>query len=171
MGDASIHRVVPMRAGATSSDSRSSSLKGILWGGLVCGILDITAALVVYGFFGMRPVRLLQGIAAGLLGIRAFQGGAATAVLGLLCHFFIAYSAATVYYLLSRRISFLNQHAVISGFLYGPAVYFFMNRIVVRLSGAVKYPFSIEMMLIGVVIHMFCVGLPIALMVRSYSAG
>jgi len=37
----------------------------------------------------------------------------------------------------------------------GIAVYFFMNRIVVPLSNATKYPFSAKMMLIGVVIHIF----------------
>lgn len=145
-------------------------LLGILSGGLVCGTLDITAAFVVYGHFGLRPVRLLQGIAAGLLGRHSFDGGLPTATLGLLCHFFIAFSAATVFFTASRWISFLVHHAVISGVFYGVAVYFFMNRIVVPLSRAIKYPFSWEMMIIGIVIHIFCVGLPIAIAVRRYSA-
>jgi len=29
--------------------------------GFACGVLDITAALVVNGFFGLKPMRLLQG--------------------------------------------------------------------------------------------------------------
>jgi hypothetical protein len=59
---------------------------------------------------------------------------------------------------------------VISGIFYGIAVYFFMNRIVVPLSAARHHPFSLKMMLIGVVIHIFCVGLPISLLVRRFSA-
>jgi hypothetical protein len=59
---------------------------------------------------------------------------------------------------------------VMYGVLYGVAVYFFMNRIVVPLSAARKYPFSFKMMVIGVVIHIFCVGLPIALSVRRFAA-
>jgi len=141
----------------------------ILWGGLACGVLDITAAFVVYGFFGLSPIRLLQGIAAGLLGPRAVEGGLATALLGLLCHFLIAFSAAAVYVAVSRSVGFLVQHAVLSGILYGAAVYFFMNLIVVPLSAARKYPFSMKMMIIGVVIHMLCVGLPISITVRRYS--
>jgi hypothetical protein len=78
----------------------------ILWAGLTCGILDITAAIVVYGFFGLRPIRLLQGIAAGLLGARAFEGGLGAALLGLFCHFFIALCAAAVYFAGSRQFSF-----------------------------------------------------------------
>ena len=132
-------------------------------------VMDITAALVVYGRLGLPPIRLLQGIAAGLLGPRSLQGGLATAFLGLLCHFVIAFSAATVYFTASRRIPFLVEHTAVSGVLYGIAVYFFMNRVVVPLSTAKKYPFSFKMMVIGVVIHIFCVGLPIAIAVRRYS--
>ena len=106
------------------------------------GALDITAAFIVYGYFGLEPMRLLQGIAGGLLGPRTFTGGLTTALLGLLCHFVIAFSAAAVYFAVSRRLPFLVEHAVISSFLYGVAVYVFMNRIVVPLSAATKYPFS-----------------------------
>jgi len=44
-----------------------------------------------------------------------------------------------------------------------------MNRIVVSLSVAAKFPFSLKMMLIGVVIHIFCVGLPVALAARRFA--
>ena len=117
----------------------------------------------------MRPVPLLQGIAAGLLGNRSFAGGLATAALGLACHFFIAFSAAAVYVWLSRWLTFLAKHPAISGVLYGIAVYFFMNRVVVQLSAARKYPFTLELMLIGVTIHIFCVGLPIAFATRRFA--
>jgi hypothetical protein len=148
---------------------KSGAVPAILWGGLLCGVLDITAAFVIYGRFGAAPVPLLQGIAAGLLGPSARQGGLATAALGLFCHFVIAFSAATAYVLASRRLRFLLQHFIASGVLYGVGVYFFMNRIVVPLSAARKYPFSFEMMVIGLVIHIFCVGLPIAIMTRCYT--
>ena len=146
-----------------------NAVRAVFWAGLACGVLDITAAFVVYGFFGAKPVPLLQGIASGLLGARAFQGGLATALLGLLCHFVIAFGAAAVYFAASRAIPFLIQNAVVSGALYGVAVYFFMNRIVVPLSAAAKRPFSLKLMIVGVVIHIFCVGLPISLSVRRFS--
>lgn len=152
-----------------AASTTQNPLLAIVWAGLACGTLDITAALLVYGHFGRPPLRLLQGIAAGLLGSRAFEGGIATAVLGLFCHYFIAFSASTVYFAASRWLPFLLQHALISGVLFGVAVYFFMNRIVVPLSGAIKFPFSFKMTVIGVVIHIFCAGLPIALAVRRFS--
>jgi hypothetical protein len=114
----------------------------VLRAGLTAGVLDITAAFVVYGFFGAKPLRLLQRIASGLLGSRAFEGGFATALLGLLCHFAVAFGAAAVYFAVSRGVYFLVRHAVVSGILYGVAVYFFMNRIVVPLSAIGRQPFS-----------------------------
>ena len=146
-----------------------NAVLAVLWAGLTCGVLDITAAFIVYGFFGAKPVPLLQGIASGLLGPKAFQGGLATALLGLLCHFVIAYGAAAVFFVASRTIPFLIQNAVVSGALCGVAVYFFMNRIVVPLSAAAPRPFSLRLTIVGVVIHIFCVGLPISLTVRRFS--
>ncbi len=150
-------------------EKNPDAIFAVLLGGFVCGVLDITAALFVYGYMGAKPVPLLQGIASGLLGAKAFQGGLATALLGLLCHFVIAFGAATAYFAASRAIRVLVDQAVVSGVLYGVAVYFFMNRIVVPLSAAAKRPFSLKLMLVGVIIHIFCVGLPISLSVRRFS--
>lgn len=150
-------------------ENNPNAVRAVLWAGFACGVLDITAALVVYGFFGLKPMRLLQGIASGLLGPKAFDGGLATALLGLLCHFVIAFGAAAVYFAASRAMPFLLRNAVVSGALYGVAVYFFMSRIVVPLSAAAKRPFSLKLMIIGIVIHIFCVGLPISLSVRRFS--
>jgi hypothetical protein len=152
-----------------SLEKNPNAMLAVLWAGFACGVLDITAALIVYGFLGAKPVPLLQGIGSGLLGPKAFDGGLATALLGLLCHFVIAFGAAAVYFVASRTFPFLIRNAAVSGALYGVAVYFFMNRVVLPLSAAAKRPFSMRMMIIGVVIHIFCVGLPISLSVRRFS--
>src|SRR5438309_10098946 len=139
---------------------KTNLAKGIGIAGLTCGVMDISAALIVYGAMGAKPLRLLQGIAGGVLGPRAYNGGVRTALLGLLLHFVIAFSAATIFFLASRFIRFLIDQAVLSGVLYGIAVYFFMNRVVVLLYDAKKFPFSVKAMLIGEVIQFFCVGIP-----------
>src|SRR5258708_14415576 len=110
-----------------------NTLLAILWGGLLCGVLDITAALVVYGYMGAKPLRLLQGIAGGLLGPRTYGGGVATAVLGLLCHFVIPFSPPAVFVAPSRASPFLVRQAFLSGLLYAIAVTFFLNPAVVPL--------------------------------------
>jgi len=142
-------------------------LPAILWGGWWAGVLDITTAFIRWG----KPVRLLQGIASGLLGPQAFQGGSATAALGLALHFFIAFSAAGVYYAASRKLAFLRKRAVAWGMLYGVAVYMFMSWVVVPLSALPKSkaPFSLTGLILSLLTHMFCVGLPIALAVRRHA--
>jgi len=147
----------------------ANPIKAIVSAGTICGIMDITAALVVYGTMGAKPLRLLQGIAGGVLGPRTYSGGIATALLGLALHFVIAFGAAIVFFIASRGIRFLLDHAVVSGALYGIAVYFFMQRVVIPLSRANRNPFSLKFMIIGIIIHIFCVGLPIALSVRKHS--
>ena len=102
--------------------SSRSVLRGILAGGLVAGILDITDALVFHGLRGVSPVRILQAIASGLLGRDAFAGGAATAALGLSLHFVIAFGAAAVYGVASRRLSVLVERPWLAGPIFGLAV-------------------------------------------------
>jgi hypothetical protein len=147
---------------------RARPESAVRWGGFLCGTLDIIAAIVVYGFFGARPERLLQGIAAGVLGTASFHGGWPTALLGLCFEYVIAYGAAMVFVFAAPRMNFILDHAILSGITYGIVVYFFMNRIVVPLSRAVKYPFSWQGMFIGLIIHIFCVGLPISLAARRF---
>ena len=141
----------------------------ILWAGLIAGTLDITDALVFYGLRGVPPVRLLQNIASGLLGRGAFQGGLGTAVLGLLLHFVIAYSAATVYYLLSRSLGFMSRHVVVCGLIYGLGVYLFMNYIVLPLAFPGRAPLAGIALVNGVLAVMLFIGLTIAIIVNRYS--
>jgi hypothetical protein len=93
-----------------SSLQNSNPLLAILWAGFTCGTLDISTALVVNRYFGRLPMRLLQRIAVGVLGSRSFQGGLPPALLGLFCHCFIAFSAATVYLTASRWILHATAH-------------------------------------------------------------
>ena len=129
-------------------------------------MLDILAAFGMALSRGGSPVRVLQFIASGVLGQRSFQGGAASAALGLLLHFVIALSAATVYFLLSRRLQMLRRHPWISGAIFGIAVYVVMNAVVLPLAGfAAGFPTG-RNLANGLAIHVTCVGLPIALFAR-----
>src|SRR5216684_1708191 len=110
--------------------------KAISIAGLTCGAMDISAALVVYGLMGSKPLRLLQGIAGGILGPRTYSGGTSTALLGLTLHFVIAFGAATVFFLASRVVPFMLNHPVVTGGLYAIGVYSCTNRVVMQLSAA-----------------------------------
>ena len=150
----------------------NQATKAILLGGLACGILDITQAFIGWGLEGVAPIRILQSVASGVLGRASFQGGWPSAALGLVCHFVIAFGAATVYYLASRKIPFMTEHAVLAGLLYGEIVFWFMQYVVVELSRAHRRSISEwdwATIITGPIGHMFLVGLPIALIVKRYA--
>ena len=131
----------------------------MLWAGLAAGVGDTLLALLL---FQVSPVRIYQSVAAGLLGRDSFQGGLATAALGMCLHFFIATTAAAAYVAASTRLKLLLSQPVPCGLAFGIAVYFFMNLVVVPLSRARAGGFSWRLM-VG---HALLVGLPIALVAR-----
>jgi len=144
----------------------------IFWGGLIAGTLDICAACITAWLrAGVGPIRVLQSVASGLLGPTAFEGGTKTAVLGLVLHFVIATIWTIVFYLATRKLLFLIERPVIFGLLYGVAVYLFMNFVVLPLS-RVRLPANpppLSSRAIQMAIIMFCIGLPIALIMRRFS--
>ena len=139
----------------------------VLAGGFVAGALDIVYACVFWAVkAGVPAHRILQSVAAGLLGEASFEGGAGTAVLGFALHFFIAVSMSVTYYLVSRRWALLRERAVLAGAGYGLLLYGIMNYIVVPLSAA--GPGEKDPLWVGltVAVHILLIGIPIALFAR-----
>src|SRR5258708_32598705 len=98
---------------------RLSAPQAILYGTLVVGTLDAIDAIVFFGLrSGVRPVRIFQGIASGLLGRASFQGGLKTAALGLVLHYSIAFGIVVTYFLVSRRGLRPTRHPLIRGLVY-----------------------------------------------------
>lgn len=156
----------------TLNETSNHPAKTILLGAGLAGALDITAACLNSAWQGRPPRWVFQSVAGGWLGRATFQGGWKTAWLGLGLHFFIATVAMAVYYALSTRLGWLTRQAVLSGALYGAAVYLFMYALVLPLS-AYQSRFlnqTSSAILIGLLIHIFCVGLPIALVTRKYKS-
>jgi uncharacterized membrane protein YagU involved in acid resistance len=152
---------------AASSLAHPRPFLAIVVGGLIVGVLDLAYAIVVYG--PRKPILIPQFIASGILGLKSFEGGTKTAALGVILHFIIALGAATVYYLASRRLTFLVSRAVLCGLIYGALVYLFMHLVVLPLSAIPKEPTQVVYQAFEFVWHWIGVGLPIALSVRHYS--
>ena len=150
-----------------SLSAKSRPFPAIFVGGLIVGVLDLAYAILVYS--PKAPILIPQTIASGVLGARSYSGGDQTAALGVLLHFVIAFGAATVYYLASRKLTFLVHRAVLSGLIYGALVYFFMHQIVLPLSAVDHRQMPFIYKAFEFVEHWFFVGLPIALSVRRYS--
>lgn len=153
------------------SRERPKSYQAIFWGGLIAGILDISAAFVHSALAaGRSPMWVLQYVASGLLGADSFKGGLRTAALGGALHFLIAFVACAVFYAASRKFTILVKRAVVCGLFYGIAVYTFTYLGVQPLTFHTSFfARQLSAVAIGLVIHMLCVGLPIALIVRHFS--
>jgi len=144
------------------------AVRAIAITGLIVGILDILSAFVIWWQRGVALQRGLQGIAVGLLGAKSFEGGMATAVLGLVIHFFIAFVVVSILYLASRKIRFLTTQPLISGVLYGIGVYLVMYWSVLPWAFPIfRHRLSNE--LIELAIHICLIGLPAAFLLRRYS--
>jgi hypothetical protein len=152
---------------------RPRAFETIVYGGLAIGILDFLDASIFFPlYFGISFTDVWHGPAAGLIGREASRaGGLNTALLGILAHFLVAFSIATVYFLLSRFIPFLIKHPVISGLIYGVVAHFVMQYVVIPLStiGSVPNWPPIGSLLNSLIGHAFLVGLPVAL-IAAWSA-
>ena len=90
--------------------------------------------------------------------------------LGLLLHFFIAFSAAAVYCLSSRRLPFLRDHWLVCGMFYGIGVFLVMNLVVPPLCALhAAGPYQLHGLIQGVLAHMLLIGLPISFSLRLLS--
>lgn len=152
-----------MNEGDASPAGRKSAIRAIGIGGLIAGTLDLLQACILFGW------DIPLAIAGGLLGRRAFQGGAGTYVLGVCLHFFIATSVTAIYYAVSRKLRFLVEQPLICGLFYGAAVQEVMNLIVLPLSALhSRGPYELHDLILGLGVHMVIIGLPVAYSVRRF---
>ena len=143
---------------------KRNALLAIAVGGLSAGILDLAQACILFGW------DIPLSIAGGLLGPKAFTGGVGTYILGVFLHFFIALSAAAVYYAASRRLRFLKEHALVCGLFYGAAVELVMRLLVLPLSALhARGPYELHDVIQGLLVHMVVVGLPISFSVWRFA--
>jgi hypothetical protein len=126
-------------------------------GGLVAGTIDLLHACILFGW------DIPLAIAAGLLGKKAFDGGALTYILGVFLHYFIATSAAAIFYRASLRLIFLRRSWLVCGLFFGAAVEEVMRLVVLPLSALhARGPYHLKDLILGLSAHMVLVGLPIA---------
>jgi hypothetical protein len=155
-------------AAVRRSDLGDDSLKRLVCAGLLTGITDGLFAVVLSVFaYGSTVARLWQGVASTLLGKEAFEGGATTALVGVLMHFGVAFGWSAVFIFLvlrSRRVRdvLASPYGPAKvGALYGPFIWSVMSLVVIPLL--VHRPPTIGarwwIQLVG---HIPFVGIPIA---------
>jgi hypothetical protein len=161
--------MIQLSASATIAVQRRRAIKAVLCAWLLAGTLDIAAASIYYPLAsGVKVMTLLQGIASGVVGEKAFVGGLATAALGVALHYLIALIWTLVLFGVFRKVYELVANRFVIGMAYGIVVWIVMNLIVLPQSRVHQAPFNLSKAIVGAVILMFCIGLPIAMIVGKY---
>jgi uncharacterized membrane protein YagU involved in acid resistance len=152
--------------------TRWPALLAVLVGGTIGGALDLAFALSFAAYSGVAPLRLLQTIASGALGIAAFAGGLGTAILGTAFHFGISYLWAALFLAVAWRFRELARHPLLPGVVFGVVVFLAMRLVVLPLS-AFPYPitFAPVATVLDLLSHMFLFGVPIAAAARKAVQG
>jgi uncharacterized membrane protein YagU involved in acid resistance len=156
-------------ASSTSLNNRNLLLRSIALGGMIIGIVHlIIQEWLVFSLLYNNPfISVLQYLASGALGNAAFEGGLATALLGVLFHFVVSFVVAGVFVLSADRIPLLRRYVIVGSLLYGIGVFIVMNFIVLPLSAAPPLPAPTTPQLIELVIeHILVSGLPLGLLIQ-----
>jgi hypothetical protein len=145
----------------------------LLVGWFVAGTLDILYATgFSYLRSGIAPERILKYVASGAFGPDALSGGALTALAGLGFHYLNAFLFTIFFFIVAKRMPSLLEKAVLVGAVYGIGIYLVMNYIVVPLSriGPRPAPPTITWTT-GLFVHVFFIGVPIAIAARKAILG
>jgi hypothetical protein len=155
-----------------------SRTRSVLLAAAVVAVLDIVYPIVLYAWIlrVSTPVRVFQSVARGVLGKAAFDGGAATVILGGALHFTIAVIWTLIFVSLLalspalRRMVRETPGAVVAGLFYGAFVWIMMQLVVIPLSQIHGRPTFTWIFWVNLVQQALMVGLPIVLLVRAPAA-
>jgi hypothetical protein len=142
-------------------------LRPILLATLVCGTLDILAAVLLSTIFGRGPMPMLRGVASGPFP-GASEWGTGGSVLGLATHFTLMAIMAAVYMVAASRYPQLRAKPIQWGVIYGLVTYVVMNLVVLPLRFGSPLPPSTRAIATQLFCHIVLVGIPMALIAARH---
>jgi hypothetical protein len=134
--------------------------RNVLLGGFLAGLVDFIYPTVKTVLAGNPWTQPWKGVASGLLGQAARDGGLEMVALGAALHFFICMSGAALLYLIVSRVKFLPRHWLALAVAYGIAVLLVMNYVILPLSAIGRGIYALEKLHIHAFWHIVLVGLP-----------
>ena len=152
-------------ANTTSSNYNNSVVRNVLLGGFLAGLVDFIYPSVKSVMAGNSWMGPWKGVASGLLGQRARDGGLEMVVLGAALHWFICLSAAAILYLVVSRVKFLPRQWILLAIIHGIAVLLAMNYVILPLSAIGRGIYPLAQLHIHAFWHIVLVGLPTAFFV------
>lgn len=136
--------------------------RGIVLGGLVSGLIDLVYASAQAALKGRSVLLPWKGVASGLLGSAARDGGAAIAFLGVALHFMFTFGAAATLALIVWQLPRLAKHPLITGLLFGFGFLLVMNYVILPLSAIGRPIYVGQGFLTAIIGHVIMIGLPVA---------
>lgn len=140
----------------------------ILTAWLIAGTLDMSAAVIQTLINGGDPLKMMQFIASGVFGTRAFSSIMPYAVLGFLFHYIIAFGWTLLFFYIYPKFSFLSVNAVLTAVLYGVFVWAMMNLVVLPLANTPPIKFVPTKALIAASVLVIAIGMPLAFTASRY---
>ena len=144
---------------ASLSTSNHSPWRLVLLGGILGGVADFIYPTVKTVMAGQPWTQPWKGVASGLLGQPAREGGMEMVVLGASLHFFICIAAAAILYLVVRQLKWLPRNGLLLAVIHGVAVLLTMNYVILPLSRIGRGIYPLESLHIHAFWHIVLVGL------------
>jgi len=143
------------------SASKRAVVQGIVLGGLTSGLIDLVYASATSAFKGASVLRPWQGVAFGLIGPAARDGGAGIALLGITLHFMITFGAAAILTLILWSLPWFVKRPLMTGVLFGFGFLLVMNYVILPLSAIGRPIYAGQGFLTAILAHVIMMGLPI----------
>jgi len=130
---------MPATAAPYSTVNRPALVR-LVRAGLLTAVSDgVFSSVLAVAFYRSTIARLFQGVASTVLGRAAFDGGAPTALLGVLMHFGVAFGWSAVFLVLVTRVprvrrTVTSRYGVLKvAALYGPFIWMVMSLVIIPL--------------------------------------
>lgn len=149
----------------TISTPNHSPGKLVMLGGFLAGLADFIYPTVRTVMAGKPWTQPWKGVAGGLLGQRAREGGMEMVVLGAGLHWFINIVAAFILYWVVSRVKFLPRQWLLLACMHGIAVLLTMNYVILPLSAIGRGIYPLEQLHVHAFWHIVLVGLPVGFFV------
>jgi hypothetical protein len=149
----------------TPANYPNHALRGILLGGGLAGLADFIYPTVKAVMAGNPWTQPWKGVAYGLVGQKAREGGLEMVLLGASLHWFICLSAAAILYFIVSRVKFIPRQWPVLAVIHGVAVLLTMNYVILPLSQIGRGIYPLDQLHIHALWHIVLVGLPTAFFV------
>lgn len=156
---------------------QTNQLLSIIGLSLLTGTLDALAALIwnlILNYknhavdYKLTAEIVFRFIAGGAFGKAAFTGGSEMIVAGVVFHYLIAFLFTYVLYRIYPFCKKYLTNEYLVAVVYGITTWIVMNLLVIPISKIGFHLVKVQVILIGMLILIICIGLPIALIAEQH---